>query len=109
MTERVPVADLRDRLASVMDAASSGSVYVVTRRGRDVALIGPAAGNAHELLRAAEDCARNLRETEAARDGALAEVLRLRAQIDDLREELHNAQEALSVADGAARKGRWTR
>ncbi len=93
MTGRIGVAELRLRLASVLDAAGSGSVYIVTRTGRDVAVIGPSSGAVSALSRAADDCANALREAQSAKASAMAEAARLRARVDDLEEQLSNARE----------------
>lgn len=93
MSGRMGVARLRLNLASTLDAAANGSVFLITRSGRDVAVVGPASGSVSELTKAADDCARALREAESTRDAAYAEAARLRTQVADLEEELHNARE----------------
>lgn len=93
MSGRIGVAQLRQQLAAVLDAAGNGSVYLVTRSGRDVAVIGPAKGGVSQLSKEAEDCARALVDAEASRDAANAEAIRLRLQVSALQEELTNARE----------------
>lgn len=93
MRGRVGVAELRLKLASVLDSAASGSVFLVTRSGKDVAVIGPATGGVSALSKEADDCARALVEAQAERDRARAEVARLRNTNYELEEELENIRE----------------
>lgn len=103
MAGRVGVAALRLKLASVLDSAANGSVFLVTRSGKDVAVIGPATGGVSALSKEADDCARALVEAEAERDRARAEVARLRNTNYELEEELENAREL----NRAPSKKRW--
>lgn len=98
---RIGVAELRSSLASVLDSAENGSVYLVTRTGRDVAVIGPASGSVSELSQAADGMAAALSEARSGRAKAMAEVARLRAYVSELEDALANAREVQSV------KRRW--
>lgn len=105
MSGRIGVADLRGKLASVLDAAGNGSVFLITRTGRDLAVLGPATGGVSELSREADDCARALRNAESLRDAHAAEVIRLRARVSGLEDELNRARE-LNAALKSRRFGR---
>lgn len=96
MSTRIGVAELRLKLASVLDAALSGDVYLVTRSGRDVAVIGPASGAVSGLAREAGDCLRDLQDARAERDRCAAEVARLRTLADDQAEEIQNLREQIT-------------
>lgn len=104
MSTRIGVAELRLKLASVLDAAQRGDVYLVTRTGRDVAVIGPASGAVSGLAREATDCLRDLRDAQAERDRWAGEAARLRAVTEDQAEEIQNLREQITPS-----RKRWGR
>lgn len=96
MSARIGIRDFRHKLASVLDSAERGRVFLITRHGRAVAVVGPARGAVSELSREVNDCVQALAEAERQRDEALAEGARLRSAVDRLETELSDARELLS-------------
>ena len=117
MTDRIARSELRAKLAFYLDAAESGQVFRVTDRGREVALLGPATVDPGGPGGKRDDnvtAIKAYRQVEDERDGALATVTqlhrviaKLRAEADEMREELDNAREMAGTA--APRKRGWGR
>lgn len=93
VTKRIGTTELRMNVSFVVDAVKHGAVYVITRSGKDVAILGPTSSGHREALAAAAECQEELTGMRAERDRALSALAMLQARVSDLEEALADARE----------------